>query len=214
MIRRVLVLAAVLLLMPTPWAYADDDEEKEDPVFSESSTYVGLQYLYGFPNFRNTIGRDSTNGTLFGVGNKKGGMGLTARVGMRPIRYMSFEVVFDWVHDFDLTVKAGGLPTDRTFDTYMGSGNIKLFPFQGLFDSLEIGRVQPFLEAGGGVIGASGTGISTPLAFAGRLGGGLDVFVTDSLAITTEGFYVLPTSNLKGMRYVGASLGVTYHFRE
>jgi len=58
------------------------------------------------------------------------------------------------------------------------------------------------------------SGISTAIGFAGRMGGGIDIFVTDNLAINTEGYYVMPTGNIQGLRYVGVGLGLTYHFRE
>jgi opacity protein-like surface antigen len=49
-------------------------------------------------------------------------------------------------------------------------------------------------------------------AFAMKLGGGTDVYITDDWAITLDASYVMPFGNLEDLRYVNFAWGARFRF--
>ena len=80
------------------------------------------------------------------------------------------------------------------------------------------GRLQPFALVGigttiGEVRDSFGAGLEIEEAdFVARFGGGLDFYLTESLALTLDASYVLPTGDLADFDYVSLGWGLQYRF--
>jgi len=208
-VRRWIVVFASTLLVVLPLlpALADDDDPS---VYSEPSVYVGLQGLVAIPNLDTTVGSENDRGTLGPISSDGVTGGLTARAGTRPIRWLAIELVFDWTENMRAKVVGSGT---TKFSTYVGTANFKVFPLHWLLDGVLDGRLQPYLEAGPSLMGASGTGIGTPIAFAGRVGIGADFHINQRWAVGLESSYSMATRNLSGLDYVTVAIGASYRFR-
>lgn len=127
------------------------------------------------------------------------------RAGQRVNRYVALDASFDWsVKGFE--VDESGVYLEAKSVT--GFANLKLYPFGG--------RIQPYAFGGAGflwgVLNCGGTASSLFLCdedvvFAGRAGGGLDVYLSRHVALAGEVAYVIPTgyfSDLNFLQYTGA----------
>ncbi len=118
-------------------------------------------------------------------------LGLHARVGCRG-KWAGGEVHFEWLEGFD--VKLDGLAIG-TADGWALTLDGKFYPLAALEDRLPAlaRRFQPFATVGFGYLTLDAFGKEWD--FAGRLGGGLDVYVTRNIVISVDATYVLPTSD-------------------
>ncbi|MCH2170913.1 porin family protein [Myxococcota bacterium] len=140
-------------------------------------------------------------------------LGFKARLGHRFHRFVALEAEFEWIDAFDVRIQ------DTTPESY-GFWALTLNG-RGYFTT---GRFQPFVAAGLGVARARfarGDGGSAEVflpagsgesSFVMRLGGGLEVFTSERLALTLDASYVLPTGNLDGFDYVSIGWGFRYGF--
>ena len=93
-----------------------------------------------------------------------------------------------------------------------GFANGKLYPFGG--------RIQPYALGGAGFLwgvlncsGGSGTIIcDEDIVFAGRAGGGLDVYITPSIALSGEVAYVIPTGYFSDLDFLSYTGHVVFRF--
>jgi len=129
------------------------------------------------------------------------------RLGSRANRFVAFDASFDYtLVGFELSNDASQSIDAKTL---LGFANLKLYPFGG--------RLQPFLFGGAGFLWADlectdAGGASADCAqagfsdreveFAGRFGGGLDVYLTRHIAVSGELAYVMPTGDLNDMRFL------------
>ncbi len=182
---------------------------RADSAFARPGGYVSAGIGGAFETFHGELdprGHDVSNAFLVG-----------GRVGSRMNRFASLDLGFDY------TVTGFELSNDdaQSIDasTLLGFTNLKLYPFGG--------RFQPFALGGAGFLWASldctdtngvamdcgGAGFDdTEVAFAGRFGGGLDVYITRHLAVSGELAYVMPTGDLSDMRFLTFGAYVTLRF--
>ena len=139
------------------------------------------------------------------------------RVGSRLNRFASLDLGFDYtINGFELSNDAA---SSIEADTLLGFTNLKLYPFSG--------RIQPYALGGAGFLwarldcrdlgGASmdcgSAGFDdTEVAFAGRFGGGLDVYLTRNIALSGELAYVMPTQGLSDMKFLTFGAYLTWRF--
>jgi opacity protein-like surface antigen len=212
------ILAAFVQLVPAT-SQADD--------FDRFGPYVGLNAVYAIDLFEDQIsGLFNAPPGAVDVGSSPG---LNARVGLRAFSWIAIEAQYEWVQDME--VKLLGIPA-ANFREHVVTGNIKLF--------LPFWRIQPYILGGAG---ASYVGIEpTPAivalqgifgtllvarsdwGFAGRLGAGLDMYLTKHIALNVEGTGVLTTtsfntsdltatpSTLDKLYYFSVSAGLVYRF--
>lgn len=196
------VLLVVLVLGAAAVVRADD-------TFSRPGGYVAAGIGGAFETFHGEFdprGHDVSNAFIVG-----------GRVGSRLNRFASLDLGFDY------TVTGFELSNDQArsieAETLLGFTNLRLYPFGG--------RFQPFVLGGAGFLwaqldctdpagdafdcGNAGFG-DTELAFGGRFGGGLDVYLTRNIALSGELAYVMPTGGLSDMRFLTFGAQVVLRF--
>lgn len=199
--RSGLVLALVLGLLTTAepaaaqWAEPPDG----DPPLGRSGAYVGLAGFYALQNFDDQTAIDTASdidATDTGGVSVKGGFRIDER--------WAVDVAFQYFGEFELASFANdGTPLARDeFDGWTLMLNGRMFLHSGTF--------QPFLSAGAGALVMHKTGPDG--AFAMRLGGGLDVYLTDHLVLDNEVTYVLPAPKLEDFQYMTATFGLTWRY--
>jgi len=138
------------------------------------------------------------------------------RAGARANRFLAVDLSLDYsVRGFEYDDPGSAASIEAR--SLAGFGNLKLYPLGG--------RIQPFVLGGiGFVLGAldcvdpGGNSVSCfPLSdqdieFAGRAGGGLDVYLTRNFALTGEITYVIPTGDFKELNYLQYGGFVTVRF--
>lgn len=155
--------------------------------------------------------------------------GAEARVGYRFHPNLAAEGQLQYYDNFGVDV--AGAPREATpavgpdrsprheFLTLNGlalMGNVKGYPFTG--------RVQPYGIVGLGLLWIHAQPRRTrvddlekgfgdhEVGFAGRIGVGIDGYLTQNLLLNVETSYLLPTGELSDFRMVPISLGVQYRF--
>lgn len=143
-------------------------------------------------------------------GKPSGGANVAA--GFRFNRWITAEAGAEWIHRIRYD-KGSGTSCSGT-----GGASSRYNAWQTTLGSrlyLTESLVQPFLSAHGGVIQTrdSGGGRScSALGFVARMGGGVDVFVSNSLAVSVLATYVLPTGGgTSDHDYISLGLGFTWY---
>jgi hypothetical protein len=134
-------------------------------------------------------------------------LGLHARAGCRGA-WAGGELHFEWLEGFDTNV-AGSDDVDAWALTLDG----KLYPLAAIESRLPplAKRFQPFATVGFGYLDFGG--FVDDWDFAGRFGGGLDVYLTRNIALSIDTTYVLPVSNDQdNLDYVSVGWGLLYRF--
>lgn len=150
--------------------------------------------------------------------------GAEARVGYRIHPNVATEGQLQYYDNFAIDVAHDGRPMSPlrkalTLNGLSLMANVKGYPFTG--------RVQPYALGGLGLLWLHAQGSRPPsddffymragfedndVQFAGRIGGGIDGYITRNLLLNVEVSFVLPTGNLHDFRMVPISLGVQYRF--
>ncbi len=163
--------------------------------------------------------------------------GVNGRGGYRCHPYISAELQYEWLSDFD-----GGITETTGFNPWPSAANDVPRNFEFELESLVLttnvkghlltGRFQPFVLAGLGfmrmeskahdvtskdTLDAAGrkraVGVrDTRVEVAMRFGGGLDIYLTENILVSAEGSYLIPTGKLDGMDYYMFGLGLQYRF--
>ncbi len=199
-----LVALLVAFVLPSTAALAQDEWE-EIPQRLERSIYLQLGGVVGFENFDGVSGKNSG--------------GVEVRVGLRSSQWLSIEVHYQWLSGME---PAG----NDTGSDWTSTLNFRVYPFtfkEGQVFNLEEAQLQPYLLVGagvtsfnqnlGGCLGSTGCPTSRDFGFSSRWGGGIDFYVTEKIALTTEASYVWVTGTpVKNLSYTTLSFGAIYRF--
>jgi hypothetical protein len=174
--------------------------------YARSGWYVGIGGHAAIENFDDGGFADS------------GGIDLIG--GYRLTPNFAVEGRFDWNDSFaddahfsgTCASSQGPQPClgDRTFDVLAMTAAAKSF--------VPLGRIQPFAEAGVGVLRAregafqSIQGADTEHGFAARFGGGVDLYVTRRVLLSLGAGYVLPTGSVDDFQYISAGGNLQFRF--
>ena len=90
--------------------------------------------------------------------------------------------------------------------------NFRVYPLQMEALGGEVGRVQPYLIAGVGVIAGDPDSDPYQLNGAFRMGAGLNVYVTEQIAIDAGSEWTVGTGFWSEASYMKFGLGVQYNF--
>jgi opacity protein-like surface antigen len=194
-VRVPTILIVLSVLLSTSPASAEDGE------FGRPGGYISAGVSGALQAFNGDAG-SIADVVDFGTALIIGG-----RIGYRANKFIAIEGVLDYsITGFKVEVPGAGSIEARSL---VGMGNVKLYPGDW--------RVQPFAMGGlGVVVGATdctltnGTAIacsSIGLAdqetvFGGRVGGGLDFYLTRNLALSGEVAYVIPTDALSEFAFL------------
>jgi len=129
-------------------------------------------------------------------------LGTNLRAGYRPLSWLAVEGQFEYLSykDADLGVDISG----RSFTFF---GNVKL----PLLD----GPLQPYLYGGIGMLRVdfdSNPDIENGTGFAGRFGGGVDFYLSERLALTTDVAWVNPTGDVDNLEQINWNIGFLARF--
>lgn len=191
-----------------PMTASSDDWDDEQLFYVEGGTYFSVGFSYLAEVFSNKIGESDTDKGFHRVdGNVRGAEGINAVFGKRAFEYIAVELQFEFSDGFQFDDEDGD-----HFDlkVYTTTFNSKVYPLHWLLKSVNEGRIQPHLIGGIGLMVNHDLDIDTGASAAVRGGAGIDYFFNPKWAINLKSSYVHPFGQLKGLRYVTTSLGLTY----
>jgi opacity protein-like surface antigen len=158
-------------------------EVKEaEPDFARNGFYAVLGGTYAFESFETPVADDSA--------------GVNVRLGYRLHPHVAVEAEYEWYDDF----ADSGQPS---VDGWWAGVNAKLYTATGW--------LQPYFLVGAGVLGFDG-GEEEVEEYATRIGGGIDFYATENVAVDLEIAYLLPTGDLDDFNVVPVSLNLMYRF--
>jgi hypothetical protein len=175
-------------------AHADQEDWE---VFNRPGPYVGIGGSYMISGFQGAAKDGDFGNTL----------GLNARAGYRLNEYWALEGIYEYGDDFGAHQVAPG----ARIRTNSGTVNAKLL--------LPLGRFQPYLEGGVGALGASANGGLRHTSwnvdgtnFAGRFGGGVDLYATENIALYLDTAYTMPIGDVNDLYHFSFGWGAKYAF--
>jgi opacity protein-like surface antigen len=213
-LRYATALAALTLLFLASPAHAE--EQGVGPDYSRTGFYVGGGVAYATDLYEDEI-EDALN-TGFDV-DIEDTFGLDVRGGWRFLRFLAVELQYEWLDEYD--IKVGNAGGKSKVDTQTVTANLKVY--------LPIKRFQPYVLGG---IGFQRYEIEhnyfngtirlqqDDYDFAGRVGLGFDVYLTEHVVFYAEGSAVLSEAeiaipiagNIDNLFYAGFQGGVLWRF--
>lgn len=193
-----LLLAAAVCLAFASTASAQQEEwdDSYDP-FAREGVYIGLRGLYALENFDRGAAIESVD---LDIGaDDAGGFGLRGGYRMHP--NFAAEVLFQYYGGFAVADRASG--DNDHFNGWSLTGNFKGYPL--------IGRIQPYGLAGFGTLVFTEKR-GEDLDFVTRLGGGVDVYISDAVVVDLEIAYVLPAGSLDDYQFATFGAGIQYRY--
>lgn len=190
--RSRVAMAALALAVVGSRAAAEETSSPDE--FTRRGAFVGLGFSYQVPGFQGDF-RDLDFGDSWG---------FNARGGYRFFDWLAVEGVADYADDF------GASDGDQSFKLFSATGNAKLI--------LPLGRFQPYLGAGIGLLWATAAGRSffelddVDVGFAGRVGGGLDLYVTPHVSLYVDNAWTMATPDAADLYYYSLGVGGRYNF--
>jgi opacity protein-like surface antigen len=182
-----------------------------DDEFNHRGAFIGLGASGFVSGFQGVLGRADYGNTA----------GLNFHGGYRLNEYIAFDGVFEYGNDF-----GRGKSRNIGDQVITHSSTIQTSAFTvGPKLILPLGRFQPYLDGGIGFINANGnvtvedltTGRTrgagrTGSGFAGRFGGGIDVFVAPKWSLYVDNAYTIPGSGPTDVYYYSFGVGGRYNF--
>ena len=208
-LTRMLLGTAVALAMLPGAAAADEDD------FSRSGVYFGVGGVYT----QNGLVEDQVEDAFPALNiDVDDSAGVSSVLGYRVLPFLATELQYEYVDGFDISASPfGKLLTVRAHTL---TGNLKVIA--------PIWRVQPYLLAGVGLVRwdfdqkVAGLGISSgDTAFAGRAGGGVDLYLTRNIVLNAGANVVLSDTSIDAgptgddidyLFYITAGGGLQYRF--
>ena len=178
---------------PNPWSIAPGDPED----FARAGAFVGLGFNWEVPGFQGEL-RDQ------GYGNS---WGFNARGGYRFYDWLAAEGIIEYADKFGPNAQGA---TGDDFSLLSTTVNGKfIVPLQ---------RFQPYLSAGIGFLYADqGEGFvdsvkDRDFGFIGRLGGGVDLYLTRHWSIFVDNSWTMSTDNTEDLYFYSLGGGARYNF--
>ncbi len=205
MMNRLILFSVVLPMLVPALAWAQNDwwGASTEPPYNQNGFYVSFGGAAGIDMALEDELEDLTDIDI----DLDDGLGFKMKAGYRFLEWAAVELEYEYLTGFDAK---GSRVTYAEFEymTLMANGKLYL-PFDA---------VQPFALFGVGAMYAD-LDDKTALGFdtndtdvAIRMGGGIDVYLTDHIAVVVDASYVLPTGDLKDLDYISIGWGVQYRF--
>jgi hypothetical protein len=189
----------------------------EAPAYDRHGPYLGLAGTFGVPlrlaEAVDTTLPDPRPGRVIAIEgvDAESSIGYHARVGYRFHSRAAAEIHFEYLDEFNVTARDGQRPEPTanasilSVEAWTLTADLKAF--------LLTGRVQPYGVLGLGLMDSrteptSGGG----QAFVGRMGAGLDLYLSPHFAVSVDVTYVLPAGSLQDLQYLSFGWGFQYRF--
>jgi len=189
--HMVLVGAALVAIALGSSAVRAEDE------FNRPGPYAGIGGSYMVSGFQDGAASGDFGDTL----------GFNARGGYRIDDYWAIEGIYEYGDDFGARQVAPGAGIQTNAFTVNG----KLL--------VPLGRFQPYLMGGVGFVNANAdralrqTGWDVDgTSFAGRFGGGVDLYATENVAIYLDAAYTIPIDEVSDLNHFSFGWGAKYAF--
>ena len=201
--------AAPVEIEPLP---AETEPPPAQHDFTRDGWYVQAQGIYALENFGDT-GNYSTGG--LDVDNT---YGFNVEAGYRVARLFALGAEFEWVYAFgnedSPTADSGEL---LRIGTQSVGIPFRLYPLARLFDPGSVAnRFQPFIKlaptwmwADREILREEDKGKG---GFVGRMGAGVDFYITENFVIATSALYNWPTAAIDSLGYWSFGAGLQYRF--
>jgi len=134
--------------------------------------------------------------------------------GYRMLKGVASDFEFEYIDAIAVDGKPGPNFDVRTFDL---AWNFRVYPLAWVFEpSSPLQRVQPYLSAGPSLqwvqLQRIPSGDRDEGNFAGRLGGGLDFYLTESIVLTADAIYTIGVGDVNDFPYWSLGWGFAYRF--
>ncbi len=193
---RLLGTALCLAFASQASAQQDEWDDRSDP-FVREGIYAGLGGLYALENFD----RDAAiAGDALEIGAGDGG-GFEMRGGYRMHPNFAGEVLFQWYSGFSVNDRVSG--ENDHFNGWSLTANAKGYPL--------LGRIQPYAVVGIGAL-VFNEKRGNDHSFVARMGGGIDVFISDAVVLDLEIVYVFPAGPLDDYQFTTFAAGIQYRY--
>jgi len=149
------------------------------------------------------------------IGKARDDFGFNLFAGYRMFKGLASDFEFEYIDAIPVSGKPAGPNFDvRIFDL---SWNFRVYPLAWAFEPASpLQRVQPYLAAGVSnqwvQLQRQPSGDRDEGNFAGRLGGGLDVYLTESFALTADAIYTIGAGDVSDFPYLSIGWGFLYRF--
>jgi opacity protein-like surface antigen len=148
--------------------------------------------------------------------------GAGGRLGYRLGSWFAAEIQYEWIDPFDVDLSAVGLPVGAASleaQTVTLNGRL-IAPSWRTQPYLLIGVGGAFYDFTDHTVGNILGGSDSKTGFAGRTGGGLDVYLTNNLLLNAEAIVLLTTEDfntptggdLDDLYYLSVGVGFRYQF--
>ena len=142
--------------------------------------------------------------------------GLGIEAGYRVARLFALGAEFEWTYAFDSN-DVPGIGRWLRIGTQNVGIPFRLYPLARLFDpGAMANRLQPFIKlaptwqwADREIAGQEEEGRG---GFVGRMGGGLDIYITENFVFVTSALYNWPTPKIDALGYWSFGAGLQYRF--
>ena len=199
----IVMLGVVLAAGPS---LADDHEGAEaDARLDRAGFYIMLGGHAAIENFDDADFHDSAS--------------IDVRTGYRLNPLIAVETHLEWIEDFDSRNKEQNPPFNANqpvgdpafLDAFTATVNARIFlPLEKYQD------FQPYGLLGGGLMRVGRVGTDGPsehdVGYAGRLGAGVDMYLTQRLGVNLEVTYVIPTGTVADFQYTSVGASFLYRF--
>jgi opacity protein-like surface antigen len=170
----------------------------EEINYNRHGFYLGLGPSFFAENFEGDIGRLGACDTW----------GFHARAGYRFLDFLAVEGLYEYANDFGDEIDENNR---YNLQTNVFTANLKAIA--------PLGRVQPYLGGGAGFMRPQQSRVGVfqnfdwdEYAFAGRVNGGLDVYLTPQLSLGADANWVIPTDDLEDLEYISVNFGARIIF--
>jgi len=176
-----------------PYSVAPGDPDD----FNRAGAFVGLGFNWQVQGFQGPY-RDQDYGNSWG---------FNARGGYRFYDWLAAEGIVEYADRFG----------PRTQNATADSISLLSTTVNGKF-ILPLERFQPYLEAGFGLLRADdGDGFinsrrDSDLGFAGRLGAGIDLYLTRHISVFVDNSWTMATNNTEDLYFYSLGGGARYNF--
>ena len=187
--------AALAASVAAPPASAEAD-------YSRTGWYAGARGVYAVENFDV-------------AGNAANDFGFNLFAGYRLFSFLSSDFEFEYIDALRVSGNAG----NPNFDvrTFVLAWNFRAYPLSPLLEpSSPLQRVQPYLSAGVSnqwvQLQRLPSGDRDEGNFAGRLGGGVDFYLTENWVLTADAIYTIGSGDVSDFPYLSIGWGFAYRF--